>query len=59
MREYSPLTKRLEIALKTLKMIRDSDSDASEFAGKTIEEIIKIDEDLSEVKEKLTSKTIL
>ena len=40
-------------------MIRDSDSDASEFAGKTIEEIIKIDEDLSEVKEKLTSKTIL
>ena len=42
------MDKRLELALKTLKMIRDMDSDVYELAGKNINEIRRIDEELSE-----------
>ena len=43
------MDKRLELALTTLKMIRDMDSDVSELAGKTIDEIRRINEEMSEM----------
>ena len=46
------MDKRFELALNTLKMIRDMDSDASELASKTIDEIRRIDEELSEMQNK-------
>ena len=45
------MDKRYELAINMLKMIRDSDSDAREFARKTLEEIKRIDEDMSEMQE--------
>ena len=43
------MDKRLELALTTIKMIRDMDSDVSELPVKTIDEIRIIDEELSEM----------
>ena len=43
------MDKRLELALTTLKMIRDMDSDVSELAGKTLDEIRRINEEMSEM----------
>jgi hypothetical protein len=41
--------KKLELAINTLKMIRDMNSDVSELAGKTLDEIRRIDEEMSEM----------
>lgn len=43
------MDKKLELAINTLKMIRDMDSDVSELAGKTLDEIRRVDEEMSEM----------
>ncbi len=43
------MDKKLELAINTLKMIIDMDSDVSELAGKTLDEIRRIDEEMSEM----------
>ena len=46
------MKEKYEIAIKVLKMIRDSDSDASELAGKALDEIRRLgDEGMSEVQD--------